>query len=232
MIPSRKKTVKKPVSKKSFANSKKKVSKKSDEVLKNEIMNLAHLGTKEGLQKISEKIDEIKDEDLKDFARLAYEEGEMFYYFPESEQEEKDLLLAKMIYDTEELADKLFQKVQNAEFKLNKLELDRAVYKKILKSKKNQKFKQLFNEEYYKIAKNELSEMVEELDYKLLWVEEAKKMIKNEKYNEIPASVFECLHFDEEDDFYDDGWSEEDAQESNFELDEIMDGEEIGDEIF
>ncbi len=226
-MPSSKNTVKKSAKKKTIKRSKKNASKQNDEKLKKELMNLAHTGTKEGLQKINDIVEKNKNDDLKEFAMLAYEECEFSYYFPENEQEEKDFLLAKMIYETEEFIDKLFQKGQSVEFKLNKLDLDRVVYNKILKSKKNQKFKHQFNRDYYNIVKNDLSEIEGEMDYKLLWVEEAKKMIKTEKYQKVSANVFEHLHLDGEADFCDDGWNEKDIRNFNYELDELMEYDEI-----
>lgn len=236
-MPSSKKSVKKAAKKKlakkkTTKKSTKKVSKRGEKKFKEEVMGLAHTGTKEGLQKLNDIIKKTTDEDLKDFAMLAREECEMHYCFPESEQEEKDLLLAKMIYETQESIDKLFQKGQSAQFELDRLKLDRAVYKKILRSKKNKKFEHQFSEDYYNMVKNRLSEIEEEMDYKLLWVDEAKKMIKTEKYHDVSARVFECLCYDDEDNFWDDEWNDGDVQEFNYDLDKIMENEEFSEEMF
>jgi len=184
---------------------------------KKQLIKLAHESSEESLKKISEIVAETKDGELKKFAGFAYDEGEFLYYTPQNEREEKELLLAKMIWEKEDRLDNLMAKADNAKFEIRKLDLDREVYQKILAKNKNYEY--WFSEDYYTTVKNKLAELEEDMAYESLWVAEARKSIKTEKYKNIPADFFYHFHFDgESGTFWEDGL---DGLDDLDELDEL-----------
>ena len=94
-----------------------------------ELVALAHQGTMESIKKISDFTKTAKNKNLKAMAEIAKDEAEYFYYSPTSEQEEKDLLLAKIIRDREDhLTMDLKCQAGAAKFELEKLDLKVAVF--------------------------------------------------------------------------------------------------------
>lgn len=118
------------------------------------------------------------------------------HYTPQNEREEKELLLAKMIKDKEDRLDNLMAKADNAKFEIEKLDIDREVYKKIVAKNKNYEY--WFSEDYYTTVKNKLAGLEEDIAYETLWIKEAEKLFKTEKYKNIPADFFYHFHFDGE----------------------------------
>lgn len=162
-----------------------------------QLIKLAHEGSKESLKKISKIAAKSKDDGLKKFAGFAYDEGEFLHYTPRNKREEKELLLAKMIWEKEERLDSLMLKVDNAKFEIRKLDLEREIYQKILAKNKNYEY--WFSEDYYTTVKNRLVELEDDMTYESMWIAEAQKLIKTEKYKNIPAGFFYHFHFDGED---------------------------------
>ena len=92
-----------------------------------ELNDWAHAGTKEALNKLEKFIEGEKDEKLCGYAGCALEECRYFYYSPNSEQEEKDFLLAKMILGKENDIWESEGKAASLKFELENLDLDRKV---------------------------------------------------------------------------------------------------------
>lgn len=160
----------------------------------------AHEGSKEAVEKLEKFIAETDDKELRAWAEMALDEAEYFYYGPDSEKEEQEFLLARMIQDKE---DKLWEKawkVDAAKLELQELDMDRKVHAKIIKNLKD-KNKQAdwqynFSEDYYQLVKNRLNELEDEIAYEAAWLDEAQKLITLEKYKNIPADIFKHLHLD------------------------------------
>jgi|SRR3989338_2667270 len=167
-----------------------------------ELVALAHQGTMESIKKISDFTKTAKNKNLKAMAEIAKDEAEYFYYSPTSEQEEKDLLLAKIIRDREDhLTMDLKCQAGAAKFELEKLDLAREIHKKLLKSlpkTKQKDWQYYFSEDHYQTIANRLQEIEKDIDYETNWIETAKKIIKTKKYLNLPPDFFKHYHWDYE----------------------------------
>jgi hypothetical protein len=177
-------------------------SAEDSEIIQQKLTTLAHFGTKDSLTKISEFIATTLDEDLRGFARCAYDEAEFFYYSPENDQEEKEFLIAKMIKEKDDNLLKLEMKAEDIRFDLKELEIDREVNKKMLANSKNkaekEEWKYLFSEDHFICTQNELAAIESDINYEYAWIAEAEKLIKTEKFKNLPENFFEHVHFDGE----------------------------------
>lgn len=168
-----------------------------------------HNPTKETLKKLKENIVKEKDEKKLIDAQLAYEEAEMFYYSPSNEQQEKELILAKIISERKERLSDLDSMLESAKFNLEKLDLELEVHQSLLKKQtpaQAEEWKYNFSEDYYIADKNRLHELSDEIAYEMAWIKQAQKMIKTEKFKNLPMGFFSRFHFDYEDvDFWGEG---------------------------
>lgn len=176
-----------------------------------ELIDLAHQGSQQSIEKLSEIIKTAKDEGLKATAKIAKEEAEYFYYSPENNQEEKDLLLMKMIRDREDsLIMDLESRAGAAKFELEKLDIEREVHQELLKvlpEDKQKDWQYNFSEDYYTTVAGRLQEIEADIEYENRWLEMAKKLIKTKKYFDLPPDFFQHYHWDYEDTNF---WSDND----------------------
>ncbi|MBU4331806.1 hypothetical protein KKD19_04020 [Patescibacteria group bacterium] len=202
---------KKPTSKKSKSLISQRTSTSLDIIA--QLNDLAHAGTKESMDKLTDFIIKEKNEKLRGYANCALEEAEYMYYSPFSPKEEKEFLLAKMIHENEEHLWKSMAKADNARLELDRLDLDKKIHSKIMKSKNSNKredWQYRFSEDFRTMVEGRLQELDDEIFYTGAWLEQAKKMITLEKYKNIPDYVIEHIHLDAEaesfwpEDYYDD----------------------------
>jgi len=167
-----------------------------------QLVALAHQGTQKSIKEISNFTERTKDKNLKAIAEIAKGEAEYFHYSPANKQEEKDLLLAKIISEREDhLIMDLECQAGAAEFELERLDLERTVHKKLLKSlpkTKQHDWQYYFSEDYYQTVVNRLEEIEKDIDYENKWIETAKKLIKTKKYLSLPPDFFRHYHWDYE----------------------------------
>lgn len=183
---------------------------------KAQLISWAHEGTKQSIQQIKNFIQNSKDKELKDFAEIALEEAEFFYYSADSENEEKDFRLAKMLRIREDQLYQKMTKMNAATIELEELDLNRQLHNQIMKNIKDPKrledWKYNFSEDYYALVKNRLERLEDEVEYEKLWISEAEAIISRGKYKDTPADFFDSIHEDGEGvDF----WSEENENELN-----------------
>jgi|GEM_PF-3219334 len=140
---------------------------------------------------------------LNDINDPAEWEEKILSYEPANEGDEKDLLLAKLIKEREDgVLSRLENQIGGMEFELKKLDLRGEVFKKLLQnsSKANQEeWKYNFSEDYYSDIRHRLAEIKGDIAYEKAWIEQAKKMIKNKKYLNLPSDFFASHHYDYED---------------------------------
>lgn len=164
------------------------------------LVNLAHAGTEEAVNSLYEFIQKEKNESLRDYAKIALEEAEFFYYSPDTDQEERDFLLARSIYRRQEQLWHLESKADSCRLKLQEMDLGRKVHRQIIKGtavkEKNDAWKYNFSEEFYFMVKNRLGEIEDEMAYEAAWLKEAREQIKTKKYLSIPWHIFEHIRFD------------------------------------
>ncbi|MCX6713499.1 MAG: hypothetical protein NTV48_00095, partial [Candidatus Vogelbacteria bacterium] len=120
-------------------------------------------------------------------------------YSPSNEQEERDLLLAKLIYDTENRLLNLEMKQSGLKFELDKMNLEREIHEKLMSDKKvDLDWEYRFSEDFYYAEKKELEEAKADIVYYTAYLEKAKKLIKTEKYKKLPTDFFNFYHWDGE----------------------------------
>lgn len=174
---------------------------KSAEEIKSQLTEWAHERTKDSIRKILNFMDNEKDKDILAFADSAYHEAAYFYYCPETDEEEKDFITARMINDRDFRIYELSEKVNAARFELKKLEIEKAVDKRVVTKYKKDKedWKYLwFSDDYMMMVREKLEKFASEIEYFKHWIDEARMMIKNEKYREIPFNVLDRIHLDNE----------------------------------
>lgn len=165
-----------------------------------QLMQWAHAGTKEALENLDKFIQEEKDENLRSYAEIARDEAEYFYYAPDTKQEEKDFLLARMIWRRQEYVWELEGKADSARLKLTELNIKRQVHQKLMQNLKDKTKKEEwqynFSEDYYTMIKGRLEEFENEIAYDTAWLEQARKMVKTKKYQAPRVHIFDHIHFD------------------------------------
>ncbi|OGF22525.1 hypothetical protein A2Y83_00785 [Candidatus Falkowbacteria bacterium RBG_13_39_14] len=174
---------------------------KSAEEIKSQLTEWAHERTKDSIRKILNFMDNEKDKDILAFADSAYHEAAYLYYCPETDEEEKDFLTARMINDRDYKIYELSEKANAARHELKKLEIDKEadgrVTKKYKKDKEDWEYSR-FSDGYMEIVRGKLEKFASEIEYLKHWIDEARMMIKNEKYREIPFNVLDRIHLDNE----------------------------------
>jgi hypothetical protein len=161
----------------------------------------AHEGSKDSLQALISFIASETDQVLLMQAELAKEECQYFYYMPRNELEEKEFQLARMIKLKEQ---QLIHEQDEAEgiiYNLDGLVLDREINRRLVNSENNTQRKEWvyrFSEDYYLMMQDHLVELNLDIEYDQAWMQEAKKMLTLDKYQDVPASFFYHLHNDHE----------------------------------
>lgn len=120
-------------------------------------------------------------------------------YEPTNDQEENDLLLAKMIFDRENHLCGLEIKINSAKFALKKLDLEREVHCKLmagLNEGQQAEWQYNFSEDFNLMERQDLERLQDEAAYDAKWLEAARKLIKTEKYKSVPPGFFRHYHFD------------------------------------
>ncbi|HBR79674.1 MAG TPA: hypothetical protein DEA46_04570 [Candidatus Moranbacteria bacterium] len=153
---------------------------------------------KENLIQALDILDRVEDNDLRELTRFAGGKEDYLKYFPQDANEEKELLLAKMIRQAEERLENNLVKIEKLTFELEKMNIEKEVHEKLLK--KNPKMKEAwkynFMEDYYSTEMRQLSETEETIAYDVAWIEEAEEMITIEKYKNLPEDFFDYYFFD------------------------------------
>lgn len=200
------------ISNEKFQESVKMIEQNSEIV--SQLNDWAHTGSKTSLEAIRKFIENEKDEGLRGYAQCALEECEYFYYSPNNPQEERDFDLAKIIIEKEERIFSLESKAEAAEFELRQLELEKAVNDKLAISAagKLKNWQYNFSEDFQKTVVGRLEEIKNEIEYLEAWISQARKMIKTEKFKNVPFGILEHFHHDfEGENFWIDG--EDEAEE-------------------
>lgn len=190
---------------------KKSVVKKSE--VQDEVMLLAHAGTKEAVAKLEKILATEKDEDKKLTAELALEECRMFYYEPRNEKEEGDYFLLKLIYDKNERLTRRYGKLAALECEVKFAEQEFRVKKAVLEknpkaTKEENEMELWFVQDGLDSAQRDLKEIQDWIKDDENFIETAKKLITTERYKKIPEDYMEHVHFDNE--VLDDSFDEED----------------------
>lgn len=153
---------------------------------------LAQEGTVEAIRKIEDFVAKEQNWEIKGWAELALSEAKRCYYSPRNEHEENDFLLAKMIDEQESKNLDILGKIDAAKLELRQLALKKSVCDRLKKEEKDSEYG--FSEDYRTTVRSRLSELENELSFGSSWIAEAKKMIKNKKFKDIPQDVMASIH--------------------------------------
>ena len=162
----------------------------------------AHSGTEKSMKNLEDFIANEKHDGLVSYAKIALDEAKYFYYCSNNEQEEKDFLLAKMIRQREEKIFDLEMEIDMLKLKLEKLNLDKKVHGQVLKNLDSRhlgKWGIFFSDAPVSLTGNELNKLEDEFAYLEIWVAQARKMIKTERFKQIPNEVIDHIHLDGDD---------------------------------
>lgn len=212
------KEVKKTVQTAKGAQAKKKDGQKrvADAVTREQLLALAHEGTAESLRRLDEFMGSIEDQELQDWAMLAYHEANLLYYTPQNDEEERELLIAKLIFEHEERLIDLLEDIDHLRLSVKKQEIESEVESRLgVTQKKSQEEKEADEwAEGYLLEedKRALEETEEQIRHEEAWIDEARKMITVERYKTVPPIFWEFFHFDGEETGEEDGvWDDDDC---------------------
>lgn len=186
---------KKIVKKETIANS-------VSELILSQLQKWAHEGTKESIKKIEDLMDRETNKELLSYAELAFDEALCFYYTPTNERDEKDFLTAKLITEREKAMWRKMAEIEILKFELSKMDIEREVHRKLLANvskKEMEEWQYNFSEDFYIMERNSKDRLEDDIAYETAWLAVARKTIKNKKYQDVPSSVFDHIHWDGED---------------------------------
>ena len=167
------------------------------EKIETQLQKWAHEGTKEALDKLNDFIDKKENKDLRWYAKMSRDECELCYYDPRNDQEEKDLLLARMAANNEETIFDLVEKIDGAKYELKRLDVEEKVHQSVMKkfsAKKREEWKHNSNEDQRQLVECRLHDLEEGLDYYQALAKEARAMIRTKKYQIISARTLSHIH--------------------------------------
>ncbi|MBU2542360.1 hypothetical protein KJ785_02270 [Patescibacteria group bacterium] len=163
----------------------------------------AHAGTKEGVENLKKFIANERDRDLREHAKIALEEAKFFYYGPDTDTDEKDFMLARLIHQYDKHIWELLSEADDLKEEIKEFKLKKAVHKRVMNRNLSE---ETYKEWEYNVMddfifyeRNRLYEIEQDVRYKSAWIIEAKKMVSSKKYLNMPADEFDHIHFANED---------------------------------
>ncbi|MCR4313688.1 MAG: hypothetical protein NUV84_00370 [Candidatus Uhrbacteria bacterium] len=161
------------------------------------IMDWAHEGTKEAVEKLERFIESTLDDDARIMAKIALDEARFNYLCANNAQEERDLELAFLIVEKEERRFTLQEKSDAAEHELAVLEIEKDVHDALIANAnkvRKEEWKHHFSEDYRMTVVMCRDELLNESLYLDAWIAQAGKLIKTEKYKNLPQGAFDGWH--------------------------------------
>lgn len=176
-----------------------------------DIMSLAHAGTKEALAKLEDIVANGKNEDKKAMAELALDECRLFYYEPTNEQEENDYYLLKLIRQKDNRLIDFYAQLSGLECEVKFAEQEVRVAKAIAEQakkeeKEDKKIAIWVMQDLLTTAEHRLEELQEWIKDDEAFIETARGLITTERYKKLPEDYMDQVHFDNEalEDLFDD----------------------------
>ncbi len=156
----------------------------------------AHQGSAESVHQIELFMLRESDVELLEYAGLAYEEALDNYYSPKTEEEKRQFILAKMVIEKESAISEHQELIDNTEDHIEELIIEKDVHERVLKHAdiaKQECWGLFFSKDAVDKLKNELRDIENAMSYDAAWIQQAKKMISLEKYENIPEDVFDHI---------------------------------------
>lgn len=161
------------------------------------IMKWAHEGTKEAVEKLERFVDETHDDDARVMAKIALDEARFNYLCANNTQEERDLELVFIIAEKEEKLCSLQEKVEAAQHELALLEIEKDVHDALIahaNKERKEAWKDNFSEDHRMTIVMRRDELQDEVLYTDAWLAQARKLIKTEKYKNLPEEALDGWH--------------------------------------
>jgi hypothetical protein len=162
-----------------------------------ELDKLVESGTKEAQAAIKQYLKSEKDEEKREMAQRALAACEAQYYEPQTEKEEQEFILCKLISMREREIGELEEEAAQSELELDKLKLEKKVHEQVMAKHKDKQtsWADHWSEESRQIELGNLKAIEDEIEYETAWVAAAKRMITVARYKGgIDARHFE--HYD------------------------------------
>lgn len=160
-------------------------------------MDWAHEGTKESVEKLERFIESTFDDDARIMAEIALDEARFNYLCANNAQEERDLELAFLIVEKEERRVTLQEKIDVAEHELAVLEIERDMHDALIANAnkaRKEEWKYNFSEDHRLTVVIRRDELKDEALYTDAWLAQARKLIKTEKYKNLPQGALDGWH--------------------------------------
>lgn len=160
-------------------------------------MDWAHEGTKESVEKLERFIESTFDEDARIMAEIALDEARFNYLCANNAQEERDLELAFLIVENEERRFALQEKIDVAEHELAVLEIEKDVHDALIANAnkaRKEEWKYNFSEDHRMTIVMRRDALKDEVLYTDAWLAQARKLIKTEKYKNLPHGALDGWH--------------------------------------
>lgn len=117
---------------------------------------------------------------------------------PKNKQENKELLLAKLIFEKEKSLQSQMSEIDELRAKKRERDLEGEVFGAVIKNnpRRQEEWKYNWCEDFFCHETNRLCELKDSIAYNLEWLKAARKMITTKRYRNIPENAFEYLKWD------------------------------------
>ena len=173
------------------------------EELEKIVMLLAHIPTKRAQDilkkfKNSERAEEVQWRDV------AMDEGEAWYIWPNTDQEEKDMMALKLFHERNDRIVDLMGQEDGCKFRIKQYEIELAALRELQKEKLNKdeqedlKHRMIALNELINMEKNKLDDLIKEISFEEKLNKKIKESIKTERYKNLEPWDISGFHFDGE----------------------------------
>jgi hypothetical protein len=173
------------------------------EILKDIVMTLAHLPTKQA-QDLLAKFNESDIAEEVEWLEPAMDEGKSLYIWPENDQEERDMMALKLYHKNNDQIIELMGKVDVSEYRTKHYEIEYAALEKLQKEKLSKdekediKYRIIAIKDLMKIEENHLEKTKKDIAVEEKINEKIKEGIKTERYKNLESCDISGFHFDGE----------------------------------
>jgi len=169
-----------------------------------ELQALAHAGTDEALRTLEAYLDREEDMSRRMLLDMALSECSFFRYQPENEQEDEDLLLRLVIRDRERQNDETVARIEKLQDDLERYAVEKKVTERLAKKgvggDEKGRWELAAIADMMTMTEHDIAEAEASLAYDEAWIDEARAMIRTEKYRDMPDRALGFFDEQEEDD--------------------------------
>lgn len=174
------------------------------EELQTQLTAWAHEGTDESTEAIKDVMLDTDDDEVAAFAECAYHEGLYFAFSPQTEEEERNFVLGRLIYRAEfKIGDLLREQALLTELLVSD-DIEREVHSQIMaRATETQKdlWQYRWSQDFAASERSRLVELEDDLVYTKAWLEQARELFTLDKYREAPSEIYEHIHLDGDEEY-------------------------------